>query len=214
MVWEILKTNGIDPAPRRTGPTWAQFLRTLAGAILACDFLTVDVLNATTAHVLAVIEHATRCIRILGVTQHPTGQWTTQQARNLLMDMGEQAEKVMFMIRDRGSNFTAAFDALLAGAGIRTVICGGPAPRTNSIMECWVLTARRELLDRTLIWNHTHLRLVLAEFEDHYNRARPHRALRQARPLVPLPEPVDLDQIRVGRHDRLGGLIHEYRLVA
>ncbi len=213
-VWEILKTNGIDPAPRRAGPTWAQFLRTQAEAILACDFFTVDLLDGTTAYVLAVIEHATRRIRILGVTQHPTGQWTTQQARNLLMDIGEQAGKVKFMIRDRGSNFTAAFDAVLAGADIRIVICAVRAPRMNSIMERWVLTARRELLDRTLIWNHTHLCLVLAEFEDHYNWARPHRALRQARPLVPLPEPADLDQIRVRRHDRLGCLIHEYRQVA
>jgi transposase InsO family protein len=183
-VWEILKTNGIDPAPRRAGPTWAQFLRTQAEAILACDFFTVELLDGITAYVLAVIEHATRRIRILGVTQHPTGQWTTQQARNLLMDIDEQAEKVKFMIRDRGSNFTAAFDAALAGAGVRIAICAVRAPRMNSIMERWVLTARRELLDRTLIWNHTHLRLVLAEFEDHYNWARPHRALRQARPLT------------------------------
>jgi len=93
-VWKILKTNGIDPAPRRTGPTWAQFLRTQAEAILACDFFTVDLLDGTTAYVLAVIEHTTRRIRILGITQHPTGQWTTQQARNLLMDLGEQAGKV------------------------------------------------------------------------------------------------------------------------
>jgi putative transposase len=90
-VWEILKTNGIDPAPRRTGPTWAQFLRSQAEAILACDFFTVDLPDGTTAYVLAVIEHATRRIRILGITQHPTGQWTTQQARNLLMDIGEAA---------------------------------------------------------------------------------------------------------------------------
>jgi putative transposase len=90
-VWQILKTNGIDPAPRRTGPTWAQFLRFQAEAILACDFFSVDLLDGTQAHVLTVIEHATRRIRILGVTLHPTGHWTSQQARNLLMDLGEQA---------------------------------------------------------------------------------------------------------------------------
>jgi transposase len=108
-VWEILKASGIDPAPRRTGLTWPQFLRSQAEAILACDFFTVDLLDGTQAYVLAVIEHATRRIRILGVTLHPTGEWTAQQARNLAMDLDEQAGRVKFMIRDRGSNFTAAF---------------------------------------------------------------------------------------------------------
>jgi putative transposase len=107
--WEILKNAGIDPAPRRSGPAWSQFLRSQAEAILACDFFTVDLPGGTQAHVLAVIEHATRRIRILGVTLQPSGDWTAQQARNLLTDLGEQAHKVKFMIRDRGSNFTSAF---------------------------------------------------------------------------------------------------------
>ena len=111
-VWEILKVNGISPAPRRTGPTWSQFLRSPAEAILACDFFSVDLPGGTQAHVLTVIEHATRRIRILGVTLHPTGDWTAQQARNLLMDLGDQAGRVKFMIRDRGSDFTTAFDAV------------------------------------------------------------------------------------------------------
>ena len=128
-VWEILKKAGIDPAPRRTGPGWSLFLRSQAEAILACDFFTADLLDGTQVYVLAVIEHATRRIRILGVTLHPTGEWTSQQARNLLMDLGEQAQRVKFMIRDRGSNFTAAFDAVLAGAGIRTVLCNIRTPR-------------------------------------------------------------------------------------
>ena len=119
-IWEILKKTGIDPAPRRTGPAWSQFLRSQAEAILACDFFTADLLDGTYAYVLAVIEHATRRIRILGITLHPTGEWTTQQARNLIMDLGDQAHRVKFMIRDRGSNFTIAFDAVLADAGIRT----------------------------------------------------------------------------------------------
>jgi putative transposase len=116
-VWEILKKAGIDPAPRRTGPTWSQFLSSQAEAILACDFFSAGLLDGTHAYVLAVIEHAARRIRILGVTLHPTGQWTAQQARNLLMDLGEQADRVKFMIRDRGPNFTTAFDAVLADAG-------------------------------------------------------------------------------------------------
>jgi len=137
-VWEILKASGIDPSRRRVGPAWSQFLRSQAEAILACDFFTVDLLDGTQAYVLAVIEHATRRIRILGVTLHPTGQWTAQQARNLLMDLGEQAHRVKFMIRDRGSNFTAAFDMVLVDAGIRTVLCNIRTPRMNAIAERWI----------------------------------------------------------------------------
>jgi putative transposase len=150
-VWEILKTHRIDPAPRRTGPTWSQFLRSQAEAILACDFFSVDLLDGTRAHVLAVIEHATRRIRILGVTQHPTGAWTAQQARNLLMNFGGQAHRAKFMIRDRGSNFTSAFDAILADAGMQTVLCNVRTPRMNAIAERWIGGCRRELLNRTLI---------------------------------------------------------------
>ena len=117
--------------PRRggPGPSWAQFLRSQAEAILACDFFSVDLLDGTQAYVLTVIGHAARRIRILGVTLHPTGDWTTQQTRNLIMDLGDQAERMKFMIRDRGSNLTAAFDAVLADAGIRTVLCDVQTPR-------------------------------------------------------------------------------------
>jgi putative transposase len=212
--WEILRNAGIDPAPRRSGPTWSQFLRSQAEAILACDLFAVDLLNGTQAHVLAVIEHATRRIRILGVTLHPTGEWTTQQARNLLMDLGGQADRVKFMIRDRGSNFTAAFDAVLADAGIRIVLCNVRTPRMNAITERWIGGCRRELLDRTLIWNQAHLRRILSQYETHHNQHRPHRSLHAAAPLKPLPEPVDLEQYRVRRHARVGGLINEYRLIA
>ncbi len=213
-VWEILRTNGVDPAARRTGPTWSQFLRSQAEAILACDFFSVDLLDGTQAYVLTVIGHATRRIRILGVTPHPTGEWTTQQARNLIMDLGEQAERMKFMIRDRGSNFTTAFDAVLADAGIRTVLCNVRTPRTNAIAERWIGGCRRELLDRTLIWNQSHLQQILRDYENHHNQHRPHRFLHGAAPLKPLPEPVDLEQYRVRRQARVGGLINEYRLVA
>jgi putative transposase len=213
-VWEILKTNGIGPAPRRTGPTWSQFLRSQAEAILACDFFTVDLLDGTQAYVLAVIEHATRRIRILGVTLHSTGAWTAQQARNLIMDLGEQAHQVKFMIRDRGPDFAATFDAILADAEIRTVLCNVRTPRMNAIAERWIGGCRRELLDRTLIWNQAHLRRILREYEAHHNQHRPHRSLHGAAPLKPLPEPVDLEQHRVRRHTRVGGQINEYRLLA
>jgi transposase InsO family protein len=204
-VWEILKNAGIEPAPRRTGPTWSQFLRSQAEAILACDLFTADLLDGTQVYVLVVIEHATRRIRILGVTQHPTGAWTAQQARNLLMDLGDQTHRVRFMIRDRGSNFTSAFDAVLADAGIRTVRCSVRAPRMNAIAERWIGGCRRELLDRTLIWNQSHLRRILREDETHHNQHRPHRSLDGAAPLKPLPEPVDLDLtfIRLVRTSRV-----------
>ena len=213
-VWEILKASGIDPSRRQVGPTWSQFLRSQAEAILACDFFTVDLLDGTQAYVLAVIEHATRRVRILGVTLHPTGQWTAQQARNLLMDLGEQADRVKFMIRDRGSNFTAAFDVVLADAGIRTVLCNIQTPRMNAITERWIGGCRRELLDRTLVWNQAHLRRILSDYQAHHNQHRPHRSLSGAAPLKPLPEPTDLDRYRIRRQTRVGGLINEYGLVA
>jgi putative transposase len=213
-VWEILKANGTGPAPRRTGPAWPQFLRSQAEAILACDFFTAGLPGGTRAYVLAVMEHATRRIRILGVTLHPTGEWTAQQARNLLMDLGEQTQRVTFMIRDRGSNFTDIFDAVLADAGIRTVLGNVRTPRMNAIAERWIGGCRRELLDRALVWNQHHLRRILRQHETHHNQHRPHRSLHGAAPLKPLPDPVDLDQYRVRRHTRVGGLISEYCLVA
>jgi putative transposase len=137
-----------------------------------------------------------------------------RQARNLLMDLGEQADRVKFIIRDRGSNFTAAFDAVLADAGIRTVLCNIQTPRMNAITERWIGGCRRELLDRTLIWNRAHLRRILHDYEMHHNQHRPHGSLHGAAPLKPLPEPVYLDDYRVRRQARAGGLIDEYHLVA
>ena len=173
-----------------------------------------DLLDGTQAYVLAVIEQATRRIRILGITLHPTGEWTTWQARNLIMDLGDQAHQFTFMLRDRGSNFTGAFDAVLAGAGIRTVLCNVRTPRMNAIAERWIGGCRRELLDHTLVWNQAHLRRILREYATHHNQHRPHRSLHGAAPLKPLPQPVDLDQYRVRRHTSPGGTINEYRLVA
>jgi hypothetical protein len=130
------------------------------------------------------------------------------------MDLGEHAHRVKFMIRDRGSNFTAAFDAVLADAGIRTVLCNVRTPRMNAIAERWIGGCRRELLDRTLIWNQAHLRRILRAYEIHHNQHRPHRSLNSAAPLKPLPEPVDLGRYHVRRQAHTGCLINEYRLVA
>jgi transposase InsO family protein len=118
------------------------------------------------------------------------------------------------MIRDRGSNFTTAFDAVLAGAEIRTVLCNVQTTRMNAIAERWIGGCRREILDRTLIWNQAHLRRILRQYETHHNRHRPHRSLDGAAPLKPLPEPVDLEQYHIRRQTRVGGLINEYHLVA
>jgi putative transposase len=205
---------GIDPAPRRTGPSWAQFLRSQAEAIIAADFFTVELLNGAQVYCLAVIEHATRRIHILGATANPTAGWVTQQARNLMMDLEECAETIKFLIRDRDAKFVAAFDAVFQCTGIRVIKTPVHAPRANAIMERWIGSCRREILDRTLVWNLPHLRRVLAEYEEHYNRHRPHRALNQASPLKALPEPTDVNQLKVRRCDRLGGVLHEYAQVA
>ena len=209
-----------DPQDQRHRPRTAAdranlvTVRSQAEAILACDFFSVDLLDGTQAYVLTVIGHAARRIRILGVTLYPTGDWTAQQARNLIMDLGDQAERMKFMISDRGPDFAAAFDAVLADAGIRTVLCNVRTPRMNAIAERWIGGCRHELLDRTLVWNQSHLRQILRDYETHHNQHRPHRSLHAAAPLKPLPEPVDLGQYRVRRHARVGGLINEYRLVA
>jgi putative transposase len=214
-VWQILKNAGIDPAPRRDGPGWAEFLRSQAQGILALDFFTADLLNGTKVYVLAIIEHGTRRVRILGATEHPVESWVVQQARNLPMDLEDTGNRVKFVLHDRDASFTAAFDEVFRAAGVRIIRSAVQAPRMNSIMERWIGSCRRELLDRTLVWNQRHLMTVLREYEDFYNTHRPHRALNQAAPLRPLPDGVaNLDQVRVQRRDRAGGVIHEYRLVA
>jgi putative transposase len=209
-VWQILKNAGISPAPRRDGPGWAEFLRSQARGILALDFFTADLLNGTKVYVLAVIEHGTRRIRVLGATEHPVQSWVVQQARNLLMDLDDAGMSVKFVLHDRDASFTAAFDAVFQAAGARIIRSAVQAPRMNSIMERWIGSCRRELLDRTLIWNQRHLMTVLREYEDFYNTHRPHRALNQAAPFRPLPDGItNLDHLRVQRRDRAGGVIHE-----
>jgi transposase InsO family protein len=212
-VWAILKNAGIDPAPRRSGPAWGEFLRAQAEGILACDFFHAETVALARLYCFVVVEHATRRVHVLGVTANPTAGWVAQQARNLMMDFGERAGSFKFLIRDRDGKFTALFDEVFRAEGIRVVLSAPQAPRMNAIMERWVGSVRREILDRILIVNAAHLRQVLAEYEDHFNAHRPHRALNQASPLSPLPDPVDAD-IEVIRRDRLGGLIHEYAQVA
>jgi putative transposase len=218
-VWEILRANHIDPAPRRSQQSWATFLRSQAHTILAADFFETRTLTGTRLFVLAVIEHATRRIRILGTTAHPTAAWTTQQARNLIMDLQDAgATAVRYLIRDRDSKYTAAFDTVLADDGITTITTGIRVPRMNAIMERRIRTCRTELLDRTLILNQAHLLHALHEYEDFYNQHRPHRALHAAAPQRALPTPVTnsdaLKHLDIRRHDRLGGALHEYHHAA
>jgi transposase len=177
-VWQILKDAGISPAPRRDGPGWAEFLRSQAQGIVALDFFTADLLNGTKVYVLAVIEHGTRRIRVLGATENPVQSWVVQQARNLLMDLEDAGMSVKFVLQDRDASFTAASGAVFQAAGVRVVRSAIQAPRMNSIMERWIGSCRRELLDRTLIWNQRHPMTVLREYEDFYNTHRPHPTLK------------------------------------
>jgi len=217
-VWEILRAAGIDPAPRRSGPTWRQFLAAQAAGILAVDFLHVDTVLLKRLYVLVFIEHGTRRMHLGGVTAHPTGDWTVQQARNLALTLGERFEDIRFLIRDRGSNFTASFDAVFQAAGTRILCTAVQAPRMNAICERLVGTLRREILDRVLILGEGHLRAVLAEYQVHYNTARPHQGIAQRVPNGSHDgghrTVADLGRRRILRKPVLGGLINEYARAA
>jgi len=167
-------------------------------------------------YILAVIEHASRRIHILGATAHPTAAWVTQAARNLVMDLEEAGSAARYLIRDRDGKFPTQFDAILADAGITVVRSGVQMPRMNAIMERWVRTCRRELLDRTLIWNQRHLLHALREYEAFYNGHRPHQARQQLPPAADTPPPpiTDLGAARVRRRTILNGLVSEYSQVA
>ncbi len=167
----------------------------------------------TRLYCFAVVEHASRRVQVLGVTANPTGAWAAQQARNLMLDLGDRAGGFRFLIRDRDAKFTAMFDEVFRAEGIRIVLTAPQALRMNAIMERWAGSVRREVLDRMLIINAAHLHKVPSEYESHFNGHRPHRALNHASPLRALLDPVDAD-VKVVRRDRLSGLLHEYAQVA
>lgn len=212
-VWRILTDAGIDPAPERASSTWPQFLRSQAEVLLGCDFLETITLTGARVYVLAVIEHAHRRIRILGATPHPTAEWVTQAARNLVMDLEDAGHRARLLIRDRDGTFPHLFADILSDADIQIVPSGIQMPRMNSIIEHWIQTCRRELLDRTLIWNQRHLLHAFREYERFYNSHRPHQGIANARPLRPLPSPItshdQITQLNIRRRPRLGGILNE-----
>jgi transposase InsO family protein len=211
----VLKALKIPPAPqRRTDTTWRKFLRAQAATMLATDFFHVDcALTLQRLYCLFVIEASSRYVHVLGVTANPDSPWTTQQIRNLLMDLGDRAARFRFLIRDRAGQFTAAFDAVLADAGIEVVKIPPRSPRANAYAERFVLTAQTEVTDRMLIFSARHLRAVLTQYATHYNGRRPHRS-RQLRPPRPDHPVADLSHERIKRRPALGGLINEYERAA
>jgi|SRR5271166_4267109 len=209
----ILASAGLGPAPRQASPTWRQFLASQASGILACDFLHVDTVLLQRVYVFFVMEIQTRTVHVLGITAHPTGGWAAQQARNLLMDLGERASRFRFLIRDRDGKFTTAFDGVFAGNGTRVIRTPVRSPKANSFAERFVGTLRRECLDHVLILGEQHLRHVLAEYARHYNGHRPHQSLQQEPPQRQPSNAVDITA-RIERGQVLGGLISEYRRAA
>ena len=211
----VLKALKIPPAPqRRTDTTWRNFLRAQAATMLAAGFFHVDcAVTLQRLYCFFVIEIGSRYVHILGVTANPDGPWTTQQIRSLLMDLGDRAADFRFLVRDRAGQFTASSGALLASAGIEAVKIPPRSPRANAYAERFVLTARTEVTDRMLIFGQRHLRTILAQYEAHYNRRRPHRS-RQLHPPRPDHPPAGLSQERIQRRPVLGGLIREYERAA
>ncbi|MEV0052609.1 integrase core domain-containing protein [Saccharopolyspora shandongensis] len=211
----VLKRVRIPPAPLRcTDTTWRQFLRMQASTMLVCDFFHVDcAVTLKRIDVFFVLEVGSRYVHLLGATTNPDGAWTTQQVRNLLMDLGDDVTEFRFLIRDRAGQFNASFDAILADVDIRVVKTPPRCPQANCFAERFVRTVRAELTDRLLIFGERHLRTALTEYIRHYNGRRPHRA-RELRPPRPSHPVANLSHERIKRRPVLGGLINEYERAA
>ena len=197
---------------------WKQFLHAQARTVIAADFLHVDAALLRRIYVLVFIERGTRRLHLAGVTAHPDGAWTAQQARNLAMAMGERLDQMRFLIRGRGGNFTHAFDAVFEDCGLRILKSPPQAPRANAICERMIGTLRREALDKILVLNEAHLRTVLAEYITHYNTARPHQGIARRvpddDPDHPSAKVIDLQSARIRRRAILGGITSEYEVAA
>jgi putative transposase len=210
-VRRILLAAGLEPAPRRIGPSWRQFLRQQAASILACDFFTVETLSLRRYYVLFFIELESRRVHIAGCTTNPTGPWVTQQARNL--SLTGLLDPTRFLIRDRDSKFSGAFDEVFRSESITAIQTPVRAPKANAYAERFVRTVRNECLDWLLILGRRHLEHTLRVFVEHYNAQRPHRGL-QLRTPVPVTRPALASANQIQRTDLLGGLIHEYSPIA
>jgi putative transposase len=213
-VRNVLRRHRFKPAPRRSGPTWGEFLRAQASGTLACDFFHVDTITLRRLYVLFFIDLQRRKVFLAGVTEHPIGSWVTHQARNLAMTLEDEGRIVKFLIRDRDTKFVGPFDEVLRSIGARVIKTPVHAPRANAFAERVVGTARRECLDWLLIRNERHLERVLTEFVEHYNTARPHRGIDLDVPIPYVSEnPLD-DSKQIQRVDRLGGVLREYSIAA
>jgi transposase InsO family protein len=209
----VLRRHRLGPPPRG-GPSWSEFLRAQAAGILATDFLTVDTVFLKRLYVLFVIELGSRRVHLLGVTEHPSGPWVTQVARNLAGDLGEHSQRFNFLIRDRDTKFTASFDEVFFSESMRIIQTPVRAPRANAYAERWVRTVRRECLDRLLLVGRRHAERVLLEYVCHYNNQRPHRGIDLAVPFATHSSDARALPTQVERRDVLGGLIHEYHQAA
>jgi transposase InsO family protein len=220
----ILKDHGIRPAPRRAGPTWRAFLGAQSSHIVATDFFTVDTLTLKQLYVLFFIELGRRRVWITAVTDHPVGAWVTQQARNVTSDLDDEGVKVEFLLRDGDTKYGSGFDTVFTGAGAEVLQTPFRTPNANAHAERFVRTIRAECLDHLLILNARHLERVLCSYLRHYNGQRPHQGISQEIPGAvsgtrvtaspPFLGATDQPRPRIRRRDRLGGLIHEYELVA
>jgi putative transposase len=215
-VAKILRQGGIPPAGARAQLSWRDFLRAHADSIIACDFFSVETLWLGRLYVLFFLELGNRRVHVAGCTTNPDGCWTTQQARQLAWSLSKRATPARFLIHDRDSKFSCAFDDVFRSERIEIIRTPFRAPRANAFAERWVGTVRRECLDWLLIGGRRQLERVLRVYVDHYNAHRPHRALGL---IPPTPEPrlrlvrsSPPDQLH--RRDRLGGLIHEYARAA
>jgi transposase InsO family protein len=212
----LLRRHGFEPAPRRATTTWRAFLRQQAAGIIACDFFTVETAGLRRLYVLFFIELDTRRVHLAGVTTNPNGAWVAQQARNLLLMLGEQGRQLRFLLRDRDAKFARGFDDMFRAEGAEVLVTPVQAPNANAHAERWIRTVRAECLDWLLIVGRGHLEQVLRVYVEHYNAHRPHRAL-GLQPPDPAVEPalISKDQpAQVHRRDLLGGLVHEYRRAA
>ena len=208
-----LLRQGLDPAPRRIGPTWSEFLRSQAAGILACDFFTVETLRLKTLYVLFFIELSTRRVHLVQATARPGSAWVTQQARNLAIE--ERLTGIRFLLRDRDAKFSGPFDEVFGTEGVRIIRTPIRAPKANAFAERFVRTVRSECLDHVLIYGRRHLDRVLRVYVGHYMQQRPHRGLDLATPCEGSPWPArQTERSRINRTEVLGGLIHEYRRVA